>query len=156
MGNSVYGKPNHLGSIMQSITLLGPQINFYVNNQIYKVAQTVSLEIEYNEEGIYGIDTPYPQEIAGGRTMVRGSVKGVRIRNSGGLQAFNIRPTFSNQAASPYISIRVQDRTTNEDIFLITNAKVTRESHEMMTRGVYRLSFDFVGQIPLMALDRVT
>lgn len=140
----------------QPITMVGPQINVYINNKLYKVTQNMTLRVDYEEEGIFGIDCPWPQEIAGGRAMISGSIKGLRIKYSGGLQADNIRPSFTDLAASPYISIRVQDRTTSEDIFLITNAKVTNEVHTAPIKGTYKLDFDFVGQLILFALDRVS
>jgi hypothetical protein len=139
---------------MAALTLTGSLINFYVNNTVYKVAQTVTLEVDYGEDAIYGIDSPWPQEIAGGRISIRGSVKGLRIKNSGGLQAFNLRPLFTDMAASPYISIRIQDRSTMEDIVLITNAKVSNEILTAPAKGVYRLDFNFIGQQTLFALDR--
>lgn len=139
---------------MRPITLLGAHINVYINNKIYKVTQSINLEVDYGEDGIFGIDTPWAQEIAGGRATVRGSVKGLRIKYSGGIQADNMRPLFTDLAASPYISIRIQDRSTGEDIALITQAKVSRESHSASVKGSYKLNFDFVGQMILFALDR--
>ena len=65
-----------------------------------------------------------------------------------------MRPLFGDVAASPYISIRIQDRQTGEDILFIPNAKVSKEAHTIATKATYKLSFDFVGQIPLFALDR--
>lgn len=139
---------------MPSLTLTGAHIKLYINNKPYKIVQSISLEVDYGEEGIYGIDSPWPQEIAGGRTVVRGSIRGLRLKYSGGIQAHNIRPAFFDLAASPYISIRIQDRVTGEDIALITNAKCSRESHAVGIKGTYKLNFDFVGQIILFALDR--
>lgn len=139
---------------MRAITLLGSHVNVYINNKVYKVAQSVNLEVDYGEDGIFGIDSPWAQEIAGGRATVRGNIKGLRIKNSGGLQSDNMRPSFTDLAASPYISIRIQDRSTGEDIVLIMQAKISKESHSAITKGSYKLSFDFVGQIALFALDR--
>lgn len=138
----------------QSLTLTGAAIKLYINNKVYNVAQSISLDVDYGEEGIYGIDSPWPQEISGGRASVRGSVKGLRIKNSGGLQGSNIRPSFFDLAASPYISIRIQDRSTGEDIAFIPKAKVSRESHSVAIKGTYKLNFEFTGQIVLFALDR--
>lgn len=138
----------------KSIMLVGPNIKVFINNKHYKVAQSVSLDVDYGEDPIYGIDSPWPQEIAGTRASVRGSIKGLRIKYSGGLQADDIRPAFTDLASSPYISIRIQDLSTGEDIALITNAKVTREQHSVAIKGTYKLSFDFTGQIILFALDR--
>lgn len=139
---------------MGRYTLVGAEIKFYVNNKVYNVAQTVSFEVDYGEEGIYGIDSPWAQEVAGGRISIKGNVRGLRLKYSGGLQGSNIRPLFSDLAASPYISIRIQDRSTGEDIILIPNAKVSKESHTIPTKGSYKLNFDFTGQLALFALDR--
>lgn len=138
----------------QSYVISGATIKLYLNNKVYKVTQGVSFTVDYGEAGIYGIDAAYPQEIASNRVTVTGSVQGLRLKYSGGLQAAAGRPLFTEIAASPYISIRIQDRSTQEDIIFIPNAKISRESHSMAAKGVYRLNFDFIGQIPLMALDR--
>lgn len=138
----------------QNFVLTGAHIKLYLNNKVYKEVQAVSFTVDYGETEIYGIDTPYPQEIATTKVTVRGSVQGLRLKMSGGLQGSNLRPLFTDIAASPYVSIRIQDRATGEDIILIAQAKITRESHQIATKSTYKLSFDFVGQIPLFALDR--
>lgn len=139
---------------MRSLVLTGAHIKLYINNKVYKEVQSVNLNVDYGETEIYGIDSPYPQEIAPTKISVRGSVNGLRIKMSGGLQGMNGRPLFSDLAASPYISIRIQDRDSEEDILFIPNAKITRETHGIATKSTYKLSFDFVGIIPLFALDR--
>jgi hypothetical protein len=138
----------------KSLVLTGAHIKLYINNKVYKEVQSISLSIDYGETEIYGIDAAYPQEIAPTKITVRGSCTGIRVKLSGGLQSANMRPLFQDIAASPYISIRIQDRDSSEDIVFIPNCKVTRESHSIATKATYKLSFDFVGQIPLMALDR--
>lgn len=138
----------------QSLVLAGAHIKLYINNTVYKEVQSISLVIDYGEAEIYGIDCPYPQEIAGTKISVKGNVSGIRVKNSGGLQSKSIRPLFTDLAASPYISIRIQDRDTKEDILYIPNAKVGRESHSAATKSSYKLSFDFAGQIPFSSVDR--
>jgi len=138
----------------QSIVLTGANIKLYVNNTLYKEVQSISLNIDYGENAIYGIDSLYAQELAPTKVSVNGSVQGIRIKLSGGLQAKNLRPLFQDLAASPYVSILIKSRYDGEDILFIPNAKVTRESHSMAAKGTYKLNFDFVGQIPLFALDR--
>lgn len=138
----------------QAMILTGANIKLYVNNQVYKEVQSVNFTVDYGETEIYGIDAPYPQEIATTKISVRGTVTGLRIKLSGGLQAKNLRPLFVDVLASPYISLRISDRYSGEDILFIPNAKVTRESHSIATKSTYKLNFDFVGQIPLFALDR--
>ena len=139
---------------MQSIVLTGAHIKLYINNKLYKQVQSLNFSVDYGETEIYGIDSPYPQEIASTRVTVRGSIQGIRIKNSGGIQAGNLRPLFTDIAASPYISIRIQNRQSSEDIVFIPQAKVTRETHTATVKSTYKLSFDFVGAIPFFALDR--
>lgn len=139
---------------MASIVLTGANIRLYVNNKIFNTVQAININIDYAESEIWGIDAPYAQEIAPGRVMVRGTVSCIRMKNSGGLQANQLRPLFADFAAGPYISLRINDRQTNEDIIFIPNAKVTRETHVAATKTTYKLTFEFIGQIPLMALDR--
>lgn len=138
----------------QTLVLTGAHIKLYVNNKVYTEVQSITLNVDYGEQEIYGIDSLFPQEIAPTKCMVRGSVQGIRVKNSGGLQGKNMRTLFQDMAASPYISIRIQDKQSQEDIVFIPNAKITKETHTMATKSTYKLSFDFVGQVPLFALDR--
>lgn len=137
-----------------NVILTGAMIKLYINNKLYNVVQSVSFTIDYGETETYGIDAAYPQEIATTRISVKGNVAGLRVKQSGGLQAFSIRPLFQDIAASPYISIRIQDRATGEDILFVPNAKVSRESGSAAVKSTYKLNFEFSGQIPLFALDR--
>lgn len=139
---------------MASYVLTGAHIKLYINNILYREVQGLSFSIDYGETELYGIDSAYPQEIVPGKAMVRGSVSGIRLKYSGGLQGKNMRPLFNQLQSSPYISIRIQDRQSGEDIALFTQAKVTKESHAIATKSTYKLSFEFVAMIPLMALDR--
>ena len=139
----------------QQLTLPASAILLYINNKKYNPTMGLSFTIDYNEQQIFGIDSPWAQEIASNRVTVTGNVNGIRTVQSGGLQGGNLRPAFTEIAASPYISIRVTDRISGEDIMLITTAKVTSESHSISPKGVYLLNFSFIGQIPLMALDRI-
>lgn len=138
----------------QPIVMTSAQIVLYVNNKVYKEVTSISLDVDYGESEIYGIDVAYPQEIATTRISVKGNVQGIRVKFSGGLQAQNMRPLFNDIFASPYVSIRIQDRATGEDIIFIPNAKVTREQHSMAVKQKYTLNWSFSGQIPLFALDR--
>jgi hypothetical protein len=139
---------------MPLLTLTGADIKVYINNRVYPFIQQINLTIDYGEVENYGIDAMYAQEIAPTKLTVRGSVVGLRVKLSGGLQAMNMRPLFVDCQAGNYISIRIQDRATTEDIVFIQAAKVTKESHTVGVKQTYKLNFDFVGQVPLMALDR--
>jgi len=106
------------------------------------------------EYEIFGINSPYPQEIAsGGQRTVRGSVSGVRTKNSGGLQAINALPLFSDVAASNYVSLRLEDRSTGETLWSIPKAKLSDVQETVTVKGVYKISFNFIGQILFYPLD---
>lgn len=137
-----------------SKTITGARVLVYINGDVYNECQSISLDIDYSESEIYGIDSVYVQEIAPGKVSVRGSINGLRTTLSGGLQAKNMRPLALNILTSPYISLRIVDRLTSEDIIFIPQCKVTREKHQTGAKQKYSLSFDFVGVVPLLALDR--
>lgn len=139
-----------------SIVLTGALIKLYINNKLYKEAQSVAYVIDAGEQEIYGIDSPFPQEIASTRATVSGSVTGVRIRASNGLQAYNARPLVKDLMKAEYISIRIQDRSSGEDILFIPNAKITQQTFQSAAKGVVRLSFNFKGLVGFEALDRQT
>jgi hypothetical protein len=138
----------------QPLVLTGNNIRLYINNKLYKTVQSITFTVSYNTTVLYGIDSVYGQEIAPTKVEVNGSVQGIRLKSSGGLQAQNIRPLYSDFSAGGYISLRINDRSSNEDIIFIPQAMVTRETHTVATKGSYKLNFEFFGLVPLFALDR--
>jgi len=137
-----------------SVVLPGALIRIYINNKIYKEAQQVQYVLDAGENEIYGIDSPFPQEISSTRSMVSGSITGVRVRSSGGLQAYNARPLTIDLMKAEYISIRIQDRASGEDILFIPNAKISQQTFQAATKGLVRLSFNFKGLVAFESLDR--
>lgn len=136
------------------IILVGAHIKLYINNKVYNVVQSISILVDYGTTPIYGIDAAHAQELAPGRLTVSGTVSGLRVKNGGGLQASSIRPLFVDMMAAPYISIRIQDRATGEDILYIPQCAVSNESHSAATKTTYKMNFNFLGQVPYFALDR--
>lgn len=136
-------------------TLTGAHIQVYVNNQVLKEVQSISFDIDYGEQQLRGIDSPYPQEIAVTSISVTGSMQLIRQKNSGGIQSQNMRPLFTDVAAGPYINIRVHDRQSGEDILFLPSAKIIKESHSAATKAIYRVNISFTGIIPLAPADRV-
>lgn len=139
-----------------SVVLLGALVRIYINNRIYNEAQSVSYTIDYGETEIYGIDTPFPQEIHSTRAMVAGSISGIRIRNSGGIQSFNARPSILDIVKAEYVSIRIQDRSTGEDLLFVPEAKITKQTLQAQAKGVVRLNFDFKGLVAFEPADRIS
>ena len=137
-----------------SLVISSGLTRLYVNNRILTTTQTVSMENQTGEYEIFGINSPYSQELAGGgQKSVRGNVAGIRTKNSGGLQGIGALPLFSDVAASNYVSLRLEDRSTGETLWSIPKAKLSNVQESISIKGVYKISFQFIGQILFYPLD---
>lgn len=137
-----------------STVISGALIKIYLNGKLYSESQSAQWSTDFGEKPIYGVDTPFPQEIGSTRYSVSGSITGLRIKLSGGLQGNGaVRPTIEF-LKSPYVSIRIQDRSTREDLIYIPNAKIANQSWQVQAKGVLRLSFQFVGLVGFEPVDR--
>lgn len=138
----------------QSIVLKGADIKVYLNDELIPEIQKISYNLNYGEQEIYGIDQPFPQEIAVTKVSVNGSVSGFKTKYSGGLQAKALRPLIFDVMNAPYISLKIVDRSTGEDIMFIPSIKVTDETLGAAAKGIVNLSFKFKGIMPFNPLDR--
>jgi len=139
---------------MAQRTVAGSHLKVYINGVVYNETQKLSYSIDYGEEPIYGIDSVFPQEIKITRVSVTGSISGVRVSNSNGLQGYNARPGIRDSIFAPYVSIRVTDRRSGEDIVFIPYARITNERVETSAKDVVRASFNFTGLQAMQPLDR--
>lgn len=137
-----------------AVTLPGANVRIFLNGNVYNEAQQCSWTIDYGENEIYGIDSAFPQEIGSTRYRVAGSVTGVRIKNSGGLQSYNARPRVEDLVRAEYITIRIQDRQSGEDLLYLPNAKIGKQNYQTSAKGIVRLSFDFSALVGFEPLDR--
>jgi len=136
--------------------LRGADVLVYINGQKYTQVREVRYAMDYGEYEIYGVDDPFPQEIApGGRISYRGSVSGLKLRADGGLQGAGIRGIITSVLETPYISLRIKDRATGEDLVYSTKTKVSNESWSVPSKGIVVVSFNFIGAKPYQPLDRV-
>ena len=134
-------------------SLRGADCKLYLGGKLYNEVQSISLIIDFGEQEIWGIDSPFPQEIAPTHISVQGSVTGVQIKGLGGLQAYGITSKIEDILYAPYLSFRVNNRANDEDIIFIKHIKVSQEQIQIMTKGVVKVSFNFKGIIPLFPLD---
>jgi hypothetical protein len=135
-------------------TIAGAQVSLHINGKLYNEVQQLSYTIDYGEEPIYGIDSIFPQEIKITRVSIQGSVSGVRLAGSNGLQGQDIRPKITDSMFAPYVSIRISDRRTGEQIMWIPYARVTNEKLDISAKGVVKVSFSFLGLQGQQPLDR--
>ena len=136
------------------VVITGAHIEIFWNNLQYKEVADITFTVDYSEEEIYGIDSQYAQEIAGGKITVNGQVNGFRLKLSNGLQAKNLRSLFSDVTGSPYVSLRVSDRATSEYLIFIPMCKISSETYSIPNRGTVKLNFSFKGVVPFFPLDR--
>jgi hypothetical protein len=137
----------------QSVTLKGAEIKVYIGGKLYPEVQSITWTIEYGEEEIFGIDSVFAQEIATTKVKIAGTVSGIRIKYSGGLQGAAARVKISEVLSGPYTSLRVQDRYSQKDILFVPQMKVTSESFQAAAKGIAKLNFNFKGIIPFQEID---
>lgn len=138
-----------------SKVISGALLKVFINEVLYAEVNSVSYTIDYGTTQIYGIDSPFAQEIAPTRYSVSGSISGLRLKLSGGLQGYAAVFRYDDLLSSPYVSIRLQERSQQEDILYIPNAMVGSQSLQAGAKGTALLSFNFTGLIGLEPLDRV-
>jgi hypothetical protein len=136
------------------MVLTGALIKILINNKEYGVAQNVQYTLDFSESAIYGIDSSWPQEIASGRCSVSGSISGLRMQGSAGSQGFQATSLFRDIQSAPYISIRIQDRVSSEDILFLPYAKIKTESTTIGIKNTVKVSLSFEGLVPYQPLDR--
>jgi hypothetical protein len=132
----------------------GAHIKLYVNGVVYNEVQQIDYLLDYGEEPIYGIDSIFPQEIKVSRVSIQGNVSGIRVISSNGLQGYNLRPKITDSYFAPYVSLRIVDRRTGEDIMFIPHARVTSEKMSVSAKGNVSVNFSFTGLQGQQTLDR--
>jgi len=137
----------------QSRVLRGADVRVFISGSEYPESKSITWTIDYGEDPIYGIDSIFPQEIAVSRVSVQGSISGVRIKLSGGLQGRDIRTKINEILHHPYTSLRVKDRHSDRDLIWIPQMKVTSETFSVNAKGIAIVSFNFKGIIPYNPLD---
>jgi hypothetical protein len=138
---------------MKALTLSGALCRIYINGKVYKEAQSVSYSFDHGITEIFGIDSSFPQELADGRKTVSGTVNGIKIRYSGDLQAYNAISLTKDVLKNPYISIRIEDRSTGETLLFVPNARIVSEQMGVATRRTVTYSFSFKGLVGFKPLD---
>jgi len=137
----------------QSVVLTGANCRLFLGGVLYPEVQQIAYTLDYGESEIYGIDSIYPQEITTTRMSVQGTISGVRVKLSGGLQGKDITTKINQRLIAPYISLEIRERQSDTKIIFIQQIKVVSESVQISAKGVVQLSFTFKGIIPLNPLD---
>jgi hypothetical protein len=137
----------------KSIILKGAECKVFIGGKLYGEVQQISYSIDYGETEIYGIDSIFAQEIATTRISVQGSISGVRVKLSGGLQGKDILTKINQKLFAPYVSIEIRERQSETKIIFIPQCKVNAENFSVSAKGIVNLNFSFKGIIPYNPLD---
>jgi|WetSurMetagenome_2_1015567.scaffolds.fasta_scaffold35335_4 hypothetical protein len=140
---------------MSNRVINGAEVVVYINNSIYGQATSIAINEETNDEAIYGIDSFYPQEIAPTRGATSGSISGFLVRDFKGLASLGITSLKTKPISGAYISLRIVDRLTRNDIAFIPKAKVTVTQTQFGAKGTVKLNFNFKAIMSLDPIDRV-
>lgn len=138
---------------MRSVVLKGAEVKIYIGGQLYPEAQSISYVIDFNKTPIYGIDSIYPQETPVSRVLVKGTVGGIVIKGLGSLQGFGIRSKILQELYSPYVSLRLKDRSSDVDFLWIPKCTISSQNIQIQSKSVARVSFTFIGDIPYTDQD---
>ena len=137
----------------QSNIVKGADVKIFISGNQYKEAQSITWTVDCGDSEIFGIDSQFAQEIAPTRVTVQGSVSGVLLKLSGGLQGHEIRTKINEVLHGAYTSLRVKDRSVDRDLLWLPQMKVTSETYQITSKSTVRVSFNFKGIIPYFPLD---
>lgn len=136
----------------KSVVVKGADVRVYFGGTLYPI-QSITWTINHGENEIYGIDSPYPQEIGTGQVSVTGSITGISIKNTGDAQGYGLRPKINEILHGSYISIRVQEREFEKTMLWIPQAKIVSESYVINNKSTAKVNMSFRGIIPYNMLD---
>lgn len=136
-----------------SVVLTGANCKFFIGGKLFPEVQQISYTIDYGEVEIYGIDSIFAQEIGTTRVSVQGTVTGIRLKLSGGLQGKDAVTKINQRIFAPYVSIEVRDRQSDTKLFFCPQCKIVTENSQIGAKGVVKVSFTFKGIIPYNPLD---
>jgi hypothetical protein len=137
----------------QTQSMAAASIKIYINGVVFPNCQSLQYSLDFGEEEIFGIDSIYPQEICSNKVTCSGTISGVRIKSSGGLQAKRLTSLLGENLENNYFSVRVEDISTSLNILFIPYAKVVREDTQIQAKGLVKFSFSFKGILAQQELD---
>jgi len=125
----------------------GAGVRLIINQSIVGFATGITFTRSTSSKFIFEIDNPYPREIAKTSYSVQGTLTGIRIRDSGGLDGAGIMDESSPSAFfnSKYCTIEVVDRVTNKHMFTIRNVVFDQDSWSIQAKQIIGFTANFKG-----------
>jgi hypothetical protein len=139
----------------QAQTMAAANIRVFINGIVMPNISSLQYSISNGEEEIFGIDSQNAQEISSTKSTVNGTISGIRIKSSGGLQSRKMVPLLGEVLEGNYFSIRIEDSSSGFNILFVPYAKVSREDTQIQAKGTVKFSLNFVGILARQELDIV-
>ena len=140
--------------VSQPVTLSSAAVAIYINDKPYNQAQSISWNISWGVKEIWGIDSPFPQEIADGRASISIRIQAVAIDyNQGGMQNYNATTLIGDILQAPYSALRVVNRKNGDTLLYVPNCRVSDESIDSTVKQSVKYSFTLKGLVFYTGLD---
>lgn len=132
---------------MQQLLQHGAGVRLIINGVIIGFATGINFTRSTSAKFIYEIDNPYPKEIAKTAYSVQGTLTGLRIRDSGGLDGVGIMDESNANAYfnSKYCVLEIVDRVTNKNMFTIQKVLFDQDSWSIQAKQLVSFSASFKG-----------
>lgn len=151
----------------KSVLHTGPSLVFKVadedgaNERIFAYASNLTITVSQGQKPIYGIDSPFIQELAqgAGPSSVRGSLqiflpKGSAPEHLGLVPFRQDSGKAAYMSGSRYINMRLYDRATGQLVLSVDSAKISGYTMATSAKSVVQISLNFEG-IYLTPGDRI-
>jgi len=132
----------------QNSIITGAAIRLLVNGKVIGVGTSINYQRDQGIKPIYGIDIAVPQELAiTGPYMVRGSINGLRTRETGGFDGLQVvnASTLADYFNQKYCVIELVDRKTGITIAKIDKVMFNSDSMQVSARAVTTITASFIG-----------
>jgi hypothetical protein len=128
----------------QSI-LTGAGILLQANGNTVGFATGIQFTRSQNTKVIMEVDSPYAAEIMPTSFTVSGTLSGIRLRNTGGLDGPGIMDLSKVQSIfyQQYTSLIVVDRVTNKNIYTFSKVMFDSDSWTITSKNVITFSANF-------------
>jgi len=132
---------------MQQVIETGAGLRISINGIIVGFATGLNFSRSIGTKEIYVIDNPLPQEIMPTTYSVRGTMTGLRIRDSGGLDGYGIMDisTIQKYFDFKYATIEVVNRLSNKTIYTFQKVVFDTDSWNITARAPVTFSASFKG-----------
>lgn len=132
---------------MEQVLQAGASVRLIINGITLGFATGLSFTRSTASKYIYGIDSPYAQEIVNTTYSVGGTLTGVRVRASGGLDGFGIMDlsTLQSYFNQKYCTLEIVDRSSNKTMYTIQKVVFDQDSWTIQARSIITFSGNFKG-----------